>query len=104
WFPAYDRRFGRQSPGLIQHLRMAEAAATLGIHLIDMGTGTDRYKQTLRSSDVLVAKGAVTRGPLAAGAYRVCGATTGWARRQARQHPLLYRAANRVLRHYGRIG
>jgi CelD/BcsL family acetyltransferase involved in cellulose biosynthesis len=104
WFPAYDTRFSRQSPGLIQHLRMAEETAGLGVHLIDMGTGAERYKQTLRSRDLFVAEGMVTQGPLLAGAHRACSAPASCARRQIRQHAPLSRAADRLLRHYGRIG
>jgi CelD/BcsL family acetyltransferase involved in cellulose biosynthesis len=104
WYPAYDTRFGRQSPGLIQHLRMVEETAALGVQLIDMGKGAGRYKLTLKNRDLLVAEGVVTRGPLVAGAHRVGSALAGWARRQVRQHPPLFRAADKVLRHYGRIG
>jgi CelD/BcsL family acetyltransferase involved in cellulose biosynthesis len=64
WFPSYDISVSRQSPGLIQHLWMAEEMAALGVHVIDMGTGTERYKQTLKSYDLVVAEGMVTRGPL----------------------------------------
>ena len=104
WYPAYDTSFSRQSPGLIQHLRMAEETAALGIRLIDMGKGAGRYKLTLRSHDLFVAEGVVTPGPLAAIAHRVRGALSGWARQQVRQHPPLFRPADKVLRHYGRIG
>ncbi|HUB40228.1 MAG TPA: GNAT family N-acetyltransferase [Streptosporangiaceae bacterium] len=103
WFPAYDAQFARHSPGLIQHLRMAEQTSALGVELIDMGTGTERYKQTLRSRDLMVAEGVVTSGPVAAGAHRLRTAGARWARQQARRHPPLFRAANRVLRHYGRV-
>jgi CelD/BcsL family acetyltransferase involved in cellulose biosynthesis len=103
WFPAYDTRFSRYSPGLIQHLRMAEETAALGVQLIDMGTGTERYKQTLRSRDLFVAEGVVARGPALASAHRAARTLAGLARRQVRQHPLLLRAADRLLRHYGRI-
>jgi CelD/BcsL family acetyltransferase involved in cellulose biosynthesis len=104
WYPAYDTNFSRHSPGLIQHLRMAEETATLGVHLIDMGKGAGRYKLTLRSRDLFVGEGVVARGPLAAGAHRVRSALASWARRQVRQHPPLFRAADKVLRHYGRVG
>jgi CelD/BcsL family acetyltransferase involved in cellulose biosynthesis len=103
WFPAYDTRFSRHSPGLIQHLRMAEEAAALGVQLIDMGTGTERYKQTLRSHDLLVAEGVVARGPTLASVHQAGSALAGLARRQIRQHPRLVRAADRLLQHYGRI-
>ncbi len=39
WFPAYDPGFAKYSPGLVLHLRMAEAAAAEGIGLLDMGAG-----------------------------------------------------------------
>jgi CelD/BcsL family acetyltransferase involved in cellulose biosynthesis len=103
WFPAYDARFGRQSPGLIQHLRMAEEAAGLGIRLIDLGTGLGRYKETLRSYDLLVAEGVVARGPLLATAHHAGSALASQARRKIKQYPPLFRAADRVLRHYGRV-
>ena len=103
WFPAYDTRFGRQSPGLIQHLRMAEETAGIGVHLIDMGKGPGHYKQTLKSRDLLVAQGMVAQGPLA-GVHRLRSGLSRWARRQVKQHPPLFRAADKVLRRYGRIG
>ena len=61
WFPAYDARFSRQSPGLIQHLRIAEEIVGLGIHLINLGKGTKRYKQTLKNHVLSVAEGMVAR-------------------------------------------
>ncbi len=104
WFPAYDVRYARQSPGLIQHLRMAEETATAGIDIIDMGTGAERYKHTLKSYDLTVSEGVVARGALAAGAHRVRSAQAGWARRQVKRYPVLFRAADRLLRRYGRVG
>jgi CelD/BcsL family acetyltransferase involved in cellulose biosynthesis len=104
WFPAYDIRFSRYSPGLIQHLRMAEETAALGVNIIDMGTGSERYKQTLKSYDLFVAEGVVARGSLSAYAHRVRGAQVDWARRQLKRHPILFRATDRLLRHSGRVG
>jgi CelD/BcsL family acetyltransferase involved in cellulose biosynthesis len=104
WFPAYDVRFARQSPGLIQHLRMAEEAPAVGIDLIDMGIGTERYKQTLKSYDLFVAEGVVARGAMSARAHRVRTAQADWARRQVKRNPMLFRLADRLLRHSGRVG
>jgi CelD/BcsL family acetyltransferase involved in cellulose biosynthesis len=39
WFPAYDPAFAKYSPGLILHLRMAEAAAADGTAYPDPGRG-----------------------------------------------------------------
>ena len=104
WFPSYDMRFSKHSPGLIQHVRMAEEMAAEGVQLIDMGTGTQRYKQTLRSHDLFVAEGMVPRGPLSAGAHRICGAAAGWTRGKVRESPVLFRVADELLRRLGRIG
>lgn len=103
WFPAYDTRFGRYSPGLIQHLRMAEETAAAGVHLIDLGTGAMRYKETLKSADLFVAEGIVTRRSLLAAANWARSAPTAWAIRQIKRHPSLLDAAGAALRHYGRI-
>jgi CelD/BcsL family acetyltransferase involved in cellulose biosynthesis len=103
WFPAYDTRFSRRSPGLVQHLRMAEEAAALGVHQIDLGVGDERYKQTLRSYDLHVREGTATRGQLTAGAYLACGGPARWARRQVGKYPPLLRAADGLVRRDGRI-
>ncbi|MEU0738413.1 GNAT family N-acetyltransferase [Streptomyces sp. NPDC006134] len=61
WFPAYDPHFAKYSPGLVLHLRMAEAAAAQGIGLLDMGRGRAEYKESLRTGELPVYEGAVTR-------------------------------------------
>jgi CelD/BcsL family acetyltransferase involved in cellulose biosynthesis len=104
WFSAYDLRFGRESPGMIQHLHMAEQAADLGVQVIDMGAGPEPYKETLKSGELYIGAGIVSRGPVVGGADRVRGAATDWARRQVKRYPPLFRAADRLLRYYGRIG
>lgn len=104
WFCAYDPRFGKQSPGLQKHLRTAEVVAALGVHLLDMSIGDERYKQALKTHDLFIGTGMVASGPVLAGAHRTRGAATAWARDRIRRHPALFRAADKVLRHYGRIG
>jgi CelD/BcsL family acetyltransferase involved in cellulose biosynthesis len=60
WFPAYDPRFARYSPGIIMLLKMAEAAPSRGIGSIDLGKGAAvRYKEALKSRDVSLAVGCV---------------------------------------------
>jgi CelD/BcsL family acetyltransferase involved in cellulose biosynthesis len=103
WFPAYDTRFGKQSPGLIQHLRMVEETAALGINLINLGKGAERYKQTLKNHDLLVAEGMAAGASLPAAAHRARISTVRWVGPRLRKHPQLFRAADRLLRHYGRI-
>ena len=103
WFPAYDKRFGRQSPGLIQFLRMVEEAAAIDVQLINLGKGTARFKETLKNCDLVVAEGMVARGVLLAAAHRARSSTVKWAGPQIRRHPHLFRATEQLLRHYGRI-
>lgn len=102
WFPAYDTRFGRHSPGLLLHLFLAEEAAAAGVVHIDMGRGAKEYKELLKSRDLVVTEGRVTR--------RVPTAALHWARRApirrlrntVMEHPSLFGAADRMLRTYGR--
>jgi CelD/BcsL family acetyltransferase involved in cellulose biosynthesis len=61
WFPAYDRRFARYSPGLILLLKMAQCAEELGLSAIDIGTGVSLYKKRLMNTSVSVAEGSVQR-------------------------------------------
>jgi CelD/BcsL family acetyltransferase involved in cellulose biosynthesis len=61
WFPAYDRRFAKYSPGILLLLKMAQAAETLGLRSIDLGTGMTLYKKRLMNASVSVAEGSVER-------------------------------------------
>ncbi|MFE7811412.1 GNAT family N-acetyltransferase [Streptomyces sp. NBRC 110035] len=66
WFPAYDPEFAKFSPGLVLHLRMAEAAAGEGIGLLDMGRGPAEYKDALKTGERAVHEGEATRPGLGA--------------------------------------
>jgi CelD/BcsL family acetyltransferase involved in cellulose biosynthesis len=57
WFPAYDRRAAKYSPGLILLLKMAEHAPQTGIRIIDLGKGMDPYKARLMNASTLLASG-----------------------------------------------
>jgi CelD/BcsL family acetyltransferase involved in cellulose biosynthesis len=59
WFPAYDTRFAKYSPGMILLLKMAQHAEELGFDTIDMGTGIGLYKKRLMNACVPVAEGSV---------------------------------------------
>jgi CelD/BcsL family acetyltransferase involved in cellulose biosynthesis len=56
WFPAYDTRFARYSPGLALHLEMARAAAAEGLQRLDLGKGDEPYKLSLRTGSADVAE------------------------------------------------
>jgi CelD/BcsL family acetyltransferase involved in cellulose biosynthesis len=103
WFLAYDSRFHRYSPGLVQLLRMTEEIAQTGVRTIEMGKGAKGFKESLKSGDVFVAEGVVTRRSVPAALHRARSVPVLWAIRQVRQRPPLYRAADCTLRRYGRI-
>ena len=83
---------------------MAEGTAALGVQLIEMGAGPAEYKQTLKSRDQFVGAGTVARGPVLGGAHRARVAAEQWAERRVKRNPALFRVADTLLRHYGRIG
>ncbi|HYU35032.1 MAG TPA: GNAT family N-acetyltransferase [Thermoanaerobaculia bacterium] len=56
WYPAYDRSFARDSPGLILDLWMAEQASRLGIERIDLGKVCE-HKARLMSATYELARG-----------------------------------------------
>ncbi|WP_395570541.1 GNAT family N-acetyltransferase [Streptomyces sp. BK79] len=103
WFPAYDRAYGKYSPGLLLLLRMLEAAAAHGIGMVDLGSGPARYKESFKTGDIRVYEGAVVR-PVPGGAlYRLARDPVRGARRFVRDRPALARAAARTLEEAGRL-
>ncbi|MEU5211425.1 GNAT family N-acetyltransferase [Streptomyces sp. NPDC020742] len=103
WFPAYDPAYAKYSPGLVLHLRMAEAAAAASMDYLDMGRGEAEYKDSMKTRELRVAEGWVMRPhPVALG---------HWAHRASRRalrsavlaRPELRDAADRLFRQAGRI-
>lgn len=103
WFPAYDTRFAQYSPGLIEHVRMVEAAAGIGVELIDLGKGAKRYKEELKSSDIYVGEGAVTTRSTLGLLHQAHIAPAQWAVRTIRAYPRLYEPADHLLKRYGAV-
>ncbi|MFI8215013.1 GNAT family N-acetyltransferase [Streptomyces sp. NPDC085932] len=101
WFPAYDLRFRRYSPGLLLHLRMAEHAAAAGLDHLNLGRGASPHKETLKTRDLTVAEGWA--------AVPSAGAVLHWLSRAPVQHaydavlerPRLRKAARRTLNGIG---
>jgi CelD/BcsL family acetyltransferase involved in cellulose biosynthesis len=98
WFPSYDTRFRRHSPGLLLHLELAKAAAAAGIDQIDLGRGSKDYKEELKSGDLHVAEGRVVRRVPAAALHGVRRAPARWLRNVVVGNPRLFRVADRVLK------
>ncbi len=62
WFPTYDPKFAKYSPGLILLLEMAKLGAELGITRLDLGKGGERYKTQLMSGSIELAEGWIGGG------------------------------------------
>ncbi|MER7207602.1 GNAT family N-acetyltransferase [Streptosporangium sp. NPDC000239] len=103
WFPAYDTEYARYSPGITHHLHMAEHAAGSGLRQVDMGKGGREYKSWLKSGDLYVAEGRVSRPSPAAAVHWMGRTPVNKARTIVLDRPHLYRFADRVLKGFGRM-
>jgi CelD/BcsL family acetyltransferase involved in cellulose biosynthesis len=102
WFTAYDTRFSKYSPGLLQFRQLTEALAAAGIRVIDMGGGAKNYyKETLKSGDTFVAQGIVTSRSALGAVHRVSSTLAMSARRTIHERPALHHAGDQVLRRSG---
>ncbi|RDV07244.1 GNAT family N-acetyltransferase [Sphingorhabdus pulchriflava] len=82
WFPAYDLRVQRYSPGLQLIDRCARQAAIEGICTIDFGKGDDRYKTLFADRLIPMVKGSVCQqGSFAARARAGHATILGFAER-----------------------
>ncbi|MFE9648456.1 GNAT family N-acetyltransferase [Streptomyces sp. NPDC006365] len=103
WFTAYDPEFRYYSPGLIMHLRMAEAAARDGVRLMDMGRGDKEYKDWLKTRELRVAEGFATRSHPVATAHRLWRRPVRGLRNTVLAHPTLREPADRLLKTVGTL-
>lgn len=103
WFPAYDPGFAKYSPGLVLHLRMAEAAAAEGIGLLDMGRGPAEYKDSLKTGELAVYEGAVTRPGAGAALHWLSREPARRAHAFVRTRPRLASLATRTLKGAARL-
>ncbi|MGW7434519.1 GNAT family N-acetyltransferase [Streptomyces sp. NPDC054849] len=103
WFPAYDRNFAKFSPGLVLHLRMIEAAAGVGIEMLDLGRGDAAYKDSLKTRELMVHEGALLRPRPGAAVHWLSREPSRAVRRFVRERPQLKGAALRTLEAIGTI-
>jgi len=59
WFPAYNAAFAKYSPGSILWIELARASESLGIGRIDLGKGSESYKQQFMSGATPLIEGRV---------------------------------------------
>ncbi|MFH9003674.1 GNAT family N-acetyltransferase [Streptomyces afghaniensis] len=103
WFPAYDPEFAKYSPGLVLHLRMAEAAAAEGIGMLDLGRGAAEYKNALKTGELPVYEGAVTRPGVGAALHWLSREPARRAHSYVRGRPQLAALAARTLKGAARL-
>ncbi|MBE8476658.1 GNAT family N-acetyltransferase [Streptomyces justiciae] len=103
WFPAYDPGYAKYSPGLVLHLRMAEAAAADGIAYLDLGRGQKEYKDSLKTREITVSEGWVTRRHPVAIGHRARRAPVRALRTTVQSRPELFAPADRMLKKIGRL-
>ncbi|GAA2573149.1 GNAT family N-acetyltransferase [Actinomadura fulvescens] len=103
WFPAYDLRFGKYSPGMIGHVHLARGCAGHGITEIAMGRGGKEFKEGLTSREIPIAEGRVARTTPGAGVHWLRTTPLNKARGAVLDNPALYKRADRVLKTYARL-
>ncbi|GGN11438.1 GNAT family N-acetyltransferase [Streptomyces fuscichromogenes] len=103
WFTAYDPELHYYSPGLMMHLRTAEAAARAGITLVDLGRGDKEYKDWLKTRELRVGEGFATRAHPVATAHRLWRRPVRGLRNTVLAHPRLRDPADRLLRTVGTL-
>ncbi|MEO3760965.1 GNAT family N-acetyltransferase [Mycobacterium sp. B14F4] len=103
WFPAFDRRYGPYSPGLILNLFVAEAAAGSGIGHVDLGAGPEEYKRWFRTGELTLSQGRVARRSPGAALYSIRRASSATARQAVTSHPSLLRTVKRARSSYFRM-
>ena len=103
WFPSYEPEFSKYSPGLVLHLRMAEAAAAEGVGLLDLGRGAAEYKDSLRTGELPVYEGAWTRPGVGAALHWLSREPSRRAHHFVRRRPRLAALAARTLKGAGRL-
>ncbi|MHA5048161.1 GNAT family N-acetyltransferase [Streptomyces sp. SD15] len=103
WFTAYDPEFHYYSPGLMMHLRTAEAAGRHGVRVMDLGRGDKEYKDWLKTRELRVGEGFATRPHPVAAAHRLWRRPVRGLRNTVLAHPALREPADRLLKTVGTL-
>jgi CelD/BcsL family acetyltransferase involved in cellulose biosynthesis len=59
WFPVYEDKYAKYSPGSILLLEVARETARLGLDYLDLGKGEDPYKQSFTNAEIPLSEGRV---------------------------------------------
>jgi CelD/BcsL family acetyltransferase involved in cellulose biosynthesis len=72
WFPAYDVKFSKYSPGIMLTLKLLENCSQLGITSIDWGSGEHPHKQLVMNSSLITGSGTIELPCAATWSRRLC--------------------------------
>ncbi len=61
WFPTYNPKFSKYSPGGLLLLNLAESMADEGLSLIDLGKGKEVYKPSFSTGGIKMSEGSIMR-------------------------------------------
>ena len=61
WFPTFNPKFGRYSPGLLLCVMLIRQASEAGIERIDLGKGNEGYKESLMTGTATVVEGLLSQ-------------------------------------------
>ena len=84
WFPAYNPKFARYSPGTALFKRIVSESTHAGIHCIDMGYGEQPYKRKQTDTVTMVSHGCVSTS----GTYRTWRRVTHSATKVVKKIPM----------------
>ena len=87
----------------MMHLRTAEAAARHGVDMVDLGRGDKEYKDWLKTRELRVQEGFLTRPHPVALAHRLWRGPARGLRNTVLAHPRLREPADRLLRTAGAL-
>jgi CelD/BcsL family acetyltransferase involved in cellulose biosynthesis len=96
WFPTYDAAFSRHSPGRLLFLHLLEAAAAEGLNEVNLGKGSESYKQWLKTGDLAIAEGWLQRPSIRALARSLQRRARRHLRRHVTIRPHLRRGVRRI--------
>jgi CelD/BcsL family acetyltransferase involved in cellulose biosynthesis len=88
WCTAYRRDLAKYSPGYQLLLETIRGATTAGIDRIDLGRGTERYKQSFMTDSVPIAEGSVDLRATTRALRRIWHFTHKWVGDSSLRKPL----------------
>jgi len=71
WFPTYDYKLAKYSPGIVLLLEVAKRAPELGLTKIDLGRGSQPYKKAFANGETVLCEGSIEKTASLGGSARI---------------------------------